>query len=83
MSIEGIPTVYGSEPHTHVAIVVYGPEDKQQLSYYVYPDMQEEVRGMTGNRYVFTGHIYTGEERFFDARLHDGVFVPESWEPAE
>ena len=83
MRIEGIPTTYGSEPRTYVAIVVYGSEDEEQRSFYVHPDMQDELRSMTGNRYVFTGHLYTGEERFFDARLHDGVFVPESWEPAK
>ncbi len=81
MQIEGIPTMYGNEPHTYMAIVVYDQESGKNLSYYVHPDMQHKLRSMTGNRYTFTGYLYTGEDYFFDAQLFDGVFVPKNWEP--
>ena len=81
MTITAIPVMYGNEPRSYVAIVV--KDLREETIYYVHPDMQEELRGMTGNRYEFTGYLYSGEQRFFDARLHDGVFVPVSWEAVD
>lgn len=80
VSIIGIPTMYGNEPRAYVVIVV--DSGKQEKGYYVHPDYQDELRSLTGGRYRFSGYVYEGDERFFDARFHDYVFIPESWEPA-
>ncbi|GAB6090801.1 hypothetical protein [Spirochaeta dissipatitropha] len=80
MTITGIPTMYGNEPRSYVVIVVRNGMDETR--YFVHPDYQEKLRGMTGTRYHFSGHIYEGGEQFFEARLHDYVFVPKNWESA-
>ncbi|MFP4153430.1 MAG: hypothetical protein ACLFSV_11345 [Alkalispirochaeta sp.] len=76
-TIEGVPAMYGSAPRNYVVIVVR--DGGEETTYYVHPDYQEAIGTLTGNRYRFTGTAIP-KDRFFDARLHDKAFLPESWE---
>ncbi|MFW6363720.1 MAG: hypothetical protein ACOC0D_07745 [Spirochaeta sp.] len=82
-TIRGVPTTFGNEPRTYVAIVLYDGENPTDETYYVHPEHQDDLRTQTGELLRLEGYVHTGESSFFEARLHDAVFVPVSYESAK
>ena len=73
--ITGIPTVYGTEPHTYVCI-----ETETGKTYYVHPDNQKGIRDLDRYRYIFTVKFVEGEPVSFDASFHkDGTVKVIAW----